>query len=205
MRREGRVTASPAKADSFLIVPDIMKEAKETQLVYALVVKCEAKEETVVPDQLPGMSVIAGHMAEKVANIHAEVKQKLEESTTKYKAAADKHRRVKVFEVGDLVMVHLRKERFPVGTYNKLKHKKIGPVQILQKINDNAYVVDLPEDLAISKTFNIQDLFEYHSIPDVAIPIVNSRASFFKEGETDVEQISTDFMERFDRIKSRKK
>ncbi|KAF7149685.1 hypothetical protein RHSIM_Rhsim02G0114600 [Rhododendron simsii] len=52
MRREGRVTASPAKADSFLIVPDIMKEAKETQLVYALVVKCEAKEETVVPNQI---------------------------------------------------------------------------------------------------------------------------------------------------------
>lgn len=105
----------------------------------------------------PNVSVAAEAMAKQAHAMQEEVKQKLEETNAKYKAAADKHKRVKLFKVGDFVMVFLCKERCPVGTYNKLKPKKYGPYKVLKKINDNAYVIDLPEDMKISKTFNVSD------------------------------------------------
>ena len=71
--------------------------------------------------------------------------------------------RYKEFQVGDEVMVHLRKERFPVGTYNKLKMKKFGPCKIVKRHDSrNVYEVGLPADLNISPVFNILDLTEYY-------------------------------------------
>ncbi len=54
---------------------------------------------------------------------------------------ANKKRRKKIFnELGDLVIVYLRNERFPINTYNMPKHKKYKLFQIIKKININAYI-----------------------------------------------------------------
>ena len=57
-------------------------------------------------------------------SLHKEIKLRLEQSNQKYKENVDKSRRHHVFEVGDEVMVHLKKGRLLIGTYSKLKMKK---------------------------------------------------------------------------------
>ena len=54
----------------------------------------------------------------------------------------------------------------------------MGHCRVLSKINDNAYMVDLPKSLAISNTLNVVDLYNYHS-PDTFLHVdANSWMSF---------------------------
>ena len=63
-----------------------------------------------------------------------------------------------VFEPGDWVWLHMRKERFPTQRKSKLLPRGDGPFQVLERINDNAYKLDLPGEYNVSTTFNVSDL-----------------------------------------------
>ncbi|GJX38868.1 putative nucleotidyltransferase, ribonuclease H [Tanacetum coccineum] len=119
--------------------------------------------------KIPCYSIAAKNFAEKIGAIEADVRLKLKASNAKYKEDRDKHRRTKIFAEGGLVMAHLRKERFP-----------------------NAYVVDLPEDMAISNTFNVSYLVDYYSPGELLYPNENSRSSPFQVGENDGDNLEKD-------------
>lgn len=96
--------------------------------------------------------------ASTIQEVHDQVKSHLQQSIAKYKAHADKKKRYVQLSVGDLVWVHLKKERLPKGKYTKLMQRKVGPCQILKKYGQNAYEIQLPPDLGLSPIFNVCDL-----------------------------------------------
>ncbi|XP_071909695.1 uncharacterized protein [Coffea arabica] len=79
-----------------------------------------------------------------VRELHTKVRANIEKRTLQYIQSANKGRRKMVFEPGDWVWIHMRKERFPVKRHSKLLPWGDGPFQVLERINDNAYKLDLP-------------------------------------------------------------
>ena len=63
-----------------------------------------------------------------------------------------------IFEPGDWVWLHVRKDRFPAQRHSKLLPSEDGLFQVLERINDNAYKLDLPGEYSVSATFNVSDL-----------------------------------------------
>ena len=136
-----------------------------------------------------GFSVVTDDLAKQVQEVQADVKNKLEKANAKYKMEADKHRRFKVFDVGDEVMVFLSKARMQ-GGHKKLQQRKYGPYKIIRKINDNAYVIDLPSWMGISKTFNVANLTLFQLDVSLRYPKNNSRKSYLQVEVTDAEYSS---------------
>ena len=99
---------------------------------------------------------------------------------------ADKHRRFKVFDVGDEVMVFISKARMQ-GGHSKLQQRKYEPYKIVRKINDNAYVIDFPSWMGISKTFNVADLTLFQPNMSLGYAETNSRTSSLQVEVTDAE------------------
>ncbi|KAH9684874.1 Endonuclease [Citrus sinensis] len=126
---------------------------------------------------------------EQLKKIHETTQESLKQTTEGYKIVADKKRRALEFQVGDLVWAVLTKDRFLVGEYNKLFAKKIGPLEIFEKINPNAYRPKLPSDIRTADVFNAKHLIPYkgdHDEDDVADNL-NSRANSLHPGGNDAE------------------
>ena len=110
------------------------------------------------PGEFHGRAV---ELVDELTSIHARAQDNLQGTSIKYKRSADKRGREVHFQVGEFVWAVLIKERFPVGQYNKLKPRKIGPVEIVEKINANAYRLALPLHVHTADVFNVRHLFKY--------------------------------------------
>ena len=119
--------------------------------------------------------------ADFVKQIHEKARLNIERRTEQYATQANKGRRKLVFEPGDWVWLHMRKERFPVKRCSKLLPRGDDPFQVLERINDNAYKLDLLGKYDVSATFNVTDLSPFDVGDDL-------RANPFQEEGNDGDQ-----------------
>jgi hypothetical protein len=128
----------------------------------------------------------ASQRSELIRKMHETTKLNIEKMNEKYSITTSKGRKEVKHEPGDLVWLHLRKERFPEMRKSKLMSRAAGPFKILTKINDNAYKLELPHEFGVSPSFNISDLRPYLG-EEYEMP---SRTTSMQEGEDD-EDINT--------------
>jgi len=95
---------------------------------------------------------------EYVKRLHEQVKAQIAKNNEIYAKQANKNRKKVVLEPGDWVWVHMRKERFPKQRKSKLQPRGDGPFQVIERINNNAYKIDIPSEYGVSSSFNVADL-----------------------------------------------
>ncbi|XP_074303013.1 uncharacterized protein LOC141637433 [Silene latifolia] len=98
---------------------------------------------------IPKKDVLSFEAKERQAaflRVCEQVRAQIEKANAKYKEKANKHRKQPVFKEGDLVWLHLRKERFPSKRKNKLMSRADGPFKILECYGSNAYKLELPSE-----------------------------------------------------------
>ena len=129
--------------------------------------------------------------AEYVRKLHEQVKAQIENKIESYVKHSNKGRKKVVFEPSDWVWVHMRKERFPSQRKSKLQPREDGIFQVLSKINDNAYKIDLPCEHGVTNTVNVSDLSPF----DVGDEDFNSRSNSLKEEGDDENQTRNEDIE----------
>ena len=98
--------------------------------------------------------------------LHESTKATLGKHNEHHAAKMNKNKMPMVFQEGDLVWLHFRKERFPQERNSKLKPRGDGPFKIIKRINNNAYKLDMPKSkYLVHDTFNVNDLSPFHGYP----------------------------------------
>jgi len=107
------------------------------------------------------MSFDAKARAKETKRLHEQVRSKIKEVNEQCKLKANKNRTHLEFKHRDLVSLHLKKERLSSSRKNKLMTRGGGLNKVVQKVQESANKIELPEDVQISSTFNIRDLTPY--------------------------------------------
>ncbi|WVZ97710.1 hypothetical protein U9M48_043224 [Paspalum notatum var. saurae] len=149
------------------------------QIVYGYIPRAPIDLFSLDAEDAPHIDAVA-HV-EQMIDLHEQTHQNIAAANAKYQVAGSKGRKHVTFAPGDMVWLHLRKDRFPTLRRSKLMPRAAGPFKVLTKINDNAYILDLPAEFGVSTSFNVADLKPYVG-KDEELP---SRTTSVQEGEDD--------------------
>jgi len=75
--------------------------------------------------------------------LHEHIRAQIEKKNEVNKNLTNKHKKDRQFSLGDLVWVHLQKERFPARRKSKLMPCIDGSFKILERIGNNDHKLEL--------------------------------------------------------------
>ncbi|MGL5995490.1 MAG: hypothetical protein ACRC1I_03045, partial [Pseudomonas proteolytica] len=136
------------------------------------------------PERMEDQNGVA--KAEYVRKLHERVRSRILKKTEQYKQKADRGRQPMILQPGEWVWLHTRTERFNKTRQTKLQPRGDGPFQVLERINNNAYRIDIPGKGNMSTTFNVADLSRFDAGDQVL------RTKHFQEGGHDEAQDVSD-------------
>ena len=124
--------------------------------------------------------------ANEIKKLHKEVAERISKANAQRAEMVNKHKKEVIFEPGDWVWLHLRKIRFPNKVKGKLDLRGDGPFQVIERLNNNAYRLDLQGKYGgIHNSFNVSDLtpFDFQEFKDD--DALDSRTNPFQVGGND--------------------
>jgi len=99
----------------------------------------------------------------QLKKVHEDTRNTIECQVQRLATKLNVNKHPMVFNIGDLVWLHLRKDRFPQELKSKLRPRVDGPFKVLARYNNNTYKIDIPRDkYSMSNTFNVKDRSPYH-------------------------------------------
>ena len=106
--------------------------------------------------------------ANHLKKVHEDTRHTIECQVQRLATKLNVNKQPMIFNIGDLVWLHLRKDQFPNERKSKLLPRADGPFKVLARYNNNAYKIDLPRDkYNMSDIFNVKDLSPFHGDEDL--------------------------------------
>jgi len=103
-------------------------------------------------------TIAATNKKDLIKTFHKEVEESIEKHNFKVISRINKGRKKIIFQAGDWIWIHLRKERFSSQRETKLHSRGDDPYQVLEIINNNSYKIDFLGEFSVHFTFNVADL-----------------------------------------------
>jgi hypothetical protein len=118
--------------------------------------------------------------------MHEDTRHTIERQVQRLATKLNMSKQPMIFNIGDLVWLHLHKDRFPNERKSKLLPQADGPFKVLESYNNNAYKIDIPRGkYNVSDIFNVKNLSPYHGDVDF-----DPRSDLSQGGGDDAEQPS---------------